>query len=93
MTFGYAHFFMDDIKLQVHPKTALQRRLRTAEYGFEPGEGAKDAMDMNGDADNDFDGVAGREVAYGDDYGPNFANAGKFSYALDVLSIAFTQHF
>ena len=68
---------------------------RMPQYNFRPGEGVPDAMNMGADQGG-FDGTAGVEVPNADlayAKGPYYINAGSYFYHLDVLSVAFAQHF
>jgi hypothetical protein len=100
ISFAWAHFFQRDVTLQVndtHTASPYPRDLKNDMYHFKPGRGVADAMQMNGDAKNGFDGIAGVELPNGDltrtEIGPDFINAGHYYYHLDVASATFTQHF
>jgi hypothetical protein len=98
VSFAYAHFFQEDVNLQVfdgEPASRLDGRYRTAKYHFRPGNGVGDAMDMGKELGG-FDGTAGVEVPNGDlafPEGPYYVNAGSYFYHLDVVSLSFAQHF
>ena len=60
-----------------------------------PGAGVE-GFDGTGAEGGDFDGTAGVEVPNADQgqpVGPYYINAGSFFFHLDVISLAFTQHF
>ncbi len=98
ISFGYAHFFQENVELQVNNSqtvSAYPPRYRSAKYNFRPGAGVPDAMG-NGASMGGFDGVAGVEVPNGEpgyEIGPYFVNAGSYYYHLDVVSLSFAQHF
>jgi hypothetical protein len=98
ISFGYAHFFQENVELQVYNGQAVSAyppNYRTAQYHFRPGAGVPDKMG-NGASRGGFDGVAGVEVPNGEPgyaIGPYFVNAGSYYYHLDVVSLSFAQHF
>jgi len=99
ISFGFAHFLQEDIRLQVStdPDAATyERKYKTAEYNFMPGAGVGDASG-NGANAGGFDGNAKVEVPNGDSAravpGPFYVNAGSYYYHLDVVSLSFAQHF
>jgi len=98
VSFGYAHFFQENVELQVYNGqgvSTLDPRWRTAAYHFKPGAGVADQMGNNA-AGGSFNGVAGVEVPNADPAypaGPYFVNAGSYYYHLDVVSLSFAQHF
>jgi len=98
ISIGYAHFIHRDIKLQINQSAAgsdsvLEPKYRTPEYHFEGGEGQTD-LDGNREGGG-FDGTAGVGIPSAGlaEEGPYYVNAGSFTYALDVLSLTFAQHF
>jgi hypothetical protein len=98
VSFGYAHFIQENIRLQVYNGQAVSAyppQYRTAKYNFKPGAGVSDA-NGNGAMNGGFNGVAGVEVPNGEQgyaIGPYFVNAGSYFYHLDVVSASVTQHF
>lgn len=94
ISIAYAHFFHREVRLQVqaNDEVPYPRRWQSPEYNFTPGLG----VPAGDDAQGDFDGVGRIEVPYGGmrvEDGPFFVNAGSYDYGLDVVSLAFTQHF
>jgi long-subunit fatty acid transport protein len=98
LSIGYAHFFHEDIRLQVFNGENISSypvQYRLPEYNFEPGDGVPDRMNQGAD-NGGFDGMAGVEVPNGaQDYpiGPYYVNAGTYFFHLDVVSVSVTQHF
>lgn len=98
ISFGYAHFFQENVELQVYngqAASAYPPNYRTPQYHFRPGAGVPDKMG-NGASRGGFDGAAGVEVPNGEPgyaTGPYFVNAGSYYYHLDVVSLSFAQHF
>jgi long-subunit fatty acid transport protein len=98
ISIGYAHFFQEDVRLQVNnsiPASRYEPRYRMDKFHFKPGAGVGDVNDEGGNAGG-FDGTAKVEVPNADvayPVGPYFINAGSYYYNLDVLSLGFTQHF
>jgi hypothetical protein len=102
ISIGFAHFIQRDVRLQVNTSMSMYpQRFRTAEYHFAPGLGEDAAANQN-IPEGDFDGIAKVEAPYGPQRnpgdppppdGPFFINAGSYYYDLDVVSLAFTQHF
>ena len=98
ITFGYAHFIQENVRLQVYEGMPVSRypiQFRTPEFHFKPGAGVTDAMGA-GAQQGGFDGMAGVEIPNADlgyEIGPYFVNAGSYHYHLDVVSLSFAQHF
>jgi long-subunit fatty acid transport protein len=103
ISFGFAHFFQKNVRLQVNTEDAATYRpqYKTARYHFQPGRGVDAApTEIVPDAvttPGDFDGNAMVDVPNGDALrttpGPHFVNAGSYYFHLDVFSLTFTQHF
>ena len=100
ISFGYAHFIHQDVKLQVasgDATAAYPDQLKTDQFHFEPGSGVGGMGGMNTGAEGgDFDGVAGVEIqnpstSYTE--GPFYVNAGTYYFHLDVVSLSIAQHF
>ena len=98
ISIGYAHFIHEDVRLQVNdgfPASRYEPKFRMAKYNFKPGKGVADLSGAGAESGG-FDGSAGVEVPNADVsflVGPYFINAGSYHYHLDVLSLAFTQHY
>jgi hypothetical protein len=102
VSFGYAHFIHEDIRLQVNsdlpnsfPASRYPPNYRMPQYNFRPGAGVADNNGA-GAENGGFDGVAGVEIPNADvgyPLGPYFLNAGSFFYHLDVVSFSIAQHF
>jgi hypothetical protein len=98
ISIGYAHFIHEDVRLQVNdsfPASRYEPKFRMAKYNFKPGKGVADLNGAGAELGG-FDGSAGVEVPNADvsfPVGPYFINAGSYYYHLDVLSLAFTQHY
>ena len=98
ISLGYARFIHRDVRLQINQDaggsdSVLEPKYRTPEYHFVAGEGQRD---LEGNTEGgDFDGTAGVGIPSAGlpEEGPYYVNAGSFTYALDVLSLTFTQHF
>lgn len=97
VSIAFAHFFQRNVRLQVNDSMKdYPQRYRTADYHFAPGLGEEAAAGQD-IPEGDFDGVAKIEAPYTPpgtkEDGPFFINAGSYTYHLDVVSLAFTQHF
>lgn len=79
ISIGYAHFFQQDVALTVNPARPF----------------ATDDPERYNVVTGKNDGVAKFAIADAGDpaEGPLFANAGRFYYHLDVVSVALAQHF
>ncbi|HEX2678611.1 MAG TPA: hypothetical protein VHM19_18290, partial [Polyangiales bacterium] len=88
-SFAFAHFIQKSIRLQINPKMQFSPRYYKNAMGVDDPAVGK----MYNYVPGKHDGVAKWEAPYGNDFGPNFVNAGSYYYDLDVVSFALSQHF